>query len=876
MASKSGFFRSSKGGRFKRTEAGDLGLRAYKEQQNEIIQALQTNKATANFFAQQQLGSLKRLGDNEQDNLRVLNTLEQKIYQGKKSAITKRKETEVGKLKDEAKISGQKAQWLAELAPKAAKAAMDLTFATEELYSKWDADQKMKEIIEEHGGVSSILAKQQSELANEELYKAAQKALYDNDPKAFDYVNKLKNSSNRFLSEKLANQLIANSDTIEQQIRHLVTGENEEGISRWNSKDIPSYYNFKAREIIRQFGLTGEGAEKVINHFESKGSSAAAEQAEVEVKIKHTKNREGAIDATQTYQSNYNRDDGAEFRTSITHGIGVYKMNPTREGKYGKTEKGFERGYASAAALFAQDYLKRDNIDEDRFLEDFWNSCVPAANDLNPKTCTKLGKKHGEGSWLRTEISDYRREAGNQKRKKGDDKSKNVDWTAGQEWNRRVKGEGEYAKGGEKENESLVGGLKTEDQFNSVLKLFRDSKNKPKTQKAIGEFIHLNPRARDITTNQELFWQDSLNGNFNGAMAHWNAIEKDSDRTPGMRNMLDSLKVLNANGMTGKDVSKHATNLIKKKVGMELNLNGAKLSPEVDSIIVPALQGQFNHYLNLEVAKEGGADAIIKAGTMDTVIESAWIKASEDLTNNQGMFQTDTDKSGKTFFIQADPRKMAGEIGSSEQISQAIVNSEGTIDEKLLEVVPASALRDTAKQIVTGSSSVTIPTSVQLAYEFADKNTYPTMTSFVNGLLVGHGFGVKGAPLQLNDGVQEITQANVNRVWGEGGIKLKVGNMKDKDVVNLSVFTSIVNQTGHVPMLDSLRYDIESQPEINWLGEDTFNVIGGGFINDLIEQKAKLGLRPDYDRDGNIIFRKINRRYRSGRAAGRAAFQEVQ
>ena len=100
--------------------------------------------------------------------------------------------------------------------------------------------------------------------------------------------------------------------------------------------------------------------------------------------------------------------------------------------------------------------------------------------------------------------------------------------------------------------------------------------------------------------------------------------------------------------------------------------------------------------------------------------------------------------------------------------------------------------------------------------------------------------------------------------------------MKDKDVVNLSVFTSIVNQTGHVPMLDSLRYDIESQPEINWLGEDTFNVIGGGFINDLIEQKAKLGLRPDYDRNGNIIFRKINRRYRSNRGAGRAAFQEVQ
>ena len=870
MASKSGFFRSSKGGRFKRTEAGDLGLRAYKEQQNEIIQALQTNKATANFFAQQQLGSLKRLGDNQQDNLRVLNTLEQKIYQGKKSAITKRKETEVGKLKDEAKISGQKAQWLAELAPKAAKAAMDLTFATEELYSKWDADQKMKEIIEEHGGVSGVIAKGEAEKLEEDILIKRQEAWNNKDVKGADYLSQLVNGSNRFLSQKLAKQIIQQSDSIEEGIRSIVKGQGGEDSARWNSKDIPEYYKMRARELIQRFGLTGEGADLVYNHFETKGSTEAATQGLIELKVADTEKRSLAIEKLHT------KKDTPEYLRQITDTFTTYDDHPTREGKYNKTLKGFDNGIVGAALLSFEDYIKRDGVDAEQAKIDFLAAPAPGCTKKDITKCQTMGQRHGKASKFQTELNTIISNTTDQLRKQSEKDLKNKDWTAGQEWNRRVKGEGEYAKGGEKENESLVGGLKTEDQFNSVLKLFRDSKNKPKTQKAIGEFIHLNPRARDITTNQELFWQDSLNGNFNGAMAHWNAIEKDSDRTPGMRNMLDSLKVLNANGMTGKDVSKHATNLIKKKVGMELNLNGAKLSPEVDSIIVPALQGQFNHYLNLEVAKEGGADAIIKAGTMDTVIESAWIKASEDLTNNQGMFQTDTDKSGKTFFIQADPRKMAGEIGSSEQISQAIVNSEGTIDEKLLEVVPASALRDTAKQIVTGSSSVTIPTSVQLAYEFADKNTYPTMTSFVNGLLVGHGFGVKGAPLQLNDGVQEITQANVNRVWGEGGIKLKVGNMKDKDVVNLSVFTSIVNQTGHVPMLDSLRYDIESQPEINWLGEDTFNVIGGGFINDLIEQKAKLGLRPDYDRDGNIIFRKINRRYRSGRAAGRAAFQEVQ
>ena len=31
-----------------------------------------------------------------------------------------------------------------------------------------------------------------------------------------------------------------------------------------------------------------------------------------------------------------------------------------------------------------------------------------------------------------------------------------------------------------------------------------------------------------------------------------------------------------------------------------------------------------------------------------------------------------------------------------------------------------------------------------------------------------------------------------------------------------------------------------------------------------------------YDRDGNVVFKKINRRYRSNRGAGRAAIQEVQ
>jgi len=880
MAKKSGYFRSSKGGRFKRTDAGDLGTRAYKDQQNEIIQALQVNKQTANYFASQQTSSLKRLGDIEQDNLRVLNQLENTIYQGKKSAISKRKETETKKLRDEAKISGQKAQWLQELAPKAAKAALELGFQSEELYSKWDADQKMKTIIEDHGGVSGILATEQAKLANEELRKKKQEALFKNDDSGFKYLDNLDKNSNRFLSLKLSKQIIANSDTIEQQIRSLVVGEEENGISRWNSEDIPQYYNFKAREIIAQFGLVGEGAQKVINHFESKGSGEAAAQGEIEELVKHTKTREAAVDATDTYKTTYDEDKGAEFRSSITDGISVYFKNPTRKGQYNRTLKGFDRNFAGAALLYANDYLSKDGVDVDGFEEDFWASCIPNANDNNPETCTKLGDKHPEGSWLRKEYGKIVDGINSRNRKKSDDTIKNNDFLAGLDWEERISGKGKYAEGKELAADSLVNGLNTEDQFNSVVKLF-DSHMKAgnkKTAREIGNYIHLHPQAREVTANQQLFWQDALNENYNGALAHWNAIEP-KNRTSGMRRKVDALRVLNALGKKGNDIKKESEKFISDRVGATITLGGSTLDQGTKNIIVPALQSQFNHYFNLEVEKNGGADQIIEKGLSLEVYEVAWSKAKEDLDkqDGQGIFAMETGQDGKTSFKFANVAKMGQELAGDLDINYGNIidimsKSGGKIDENLMQALPASLFRQTAQQILEGGKEITLNNQVLLAYEASNKKVYPSINSFVNSMLKAHGFGFDEQPLELNNNVQELVHKNIQIINNKTGnlfedtISIKLDD--SKNAVNLHVLTSIANQTGHVPILEDLLEDYTIPPDSIEFPDASFYVpyknapgFGQGIpeFENILRNKANKRLKLDYDSQGRIIFKRKRR-----------------
>ena len=72
--------RHSSGGRFKRQDPGDLGLRAYEQQQKQQIDALDRSRRQAYEVGKERLADLKGVAATEQQNAEYLQRLENKIY----------------------------------------------------------------------------------------------------------------------------------------------------------------------------------------------------------------------------------------------------------------------------------------------------------------------------------------------------------------------------------------------------------------------------------------------------------------------------------------------------------------------------------------------------------------------------------------------------------------------------------------------------------------------------------------------------------------------------------------------------------------------------------------------------------------------------
>jgi len=106
-----GYQRHATGGSFKRQDFGDLGLRSYRDQQKEIIDALKLQQARSKEYGTGYISSLEGVHSSEQKNLQTLQDLEDKVYQNKRGNIEKRGQREVEALKAQADEAGRKSQF---------------------------------------------------------------------------------------------------------------------------------------------------------------------------------------------------------------------------------------------------------------------------------------------------------------------------------------------------------------------------------------------------------------------------------------------------------------------------------------------------------------------------------------------------------------------------------------------------------------------------------------------------------------------------------------------------------------------------------------------------------------------------------------------
>ena len=103
----------SSGGSFERQDFGDFGLRSYKEQQNQIIEALKLERLRSEQYGDEYATGLRGVAANEQENRDQLKQLQQKEYRTRLDAVEVRGDREVDAILGQAKLAGNKKDfWL--------------------------------------------------------------------------------------------------------------------------------------------------------------------------------------------------------------------------------------------------------------------------------------------------------------------------------------------------------------------------------------------------------------------------------------------------------------------------------------------------------------------------------------------------------------------------------------------------------------------------------------------------------------------------------------------------------------------------------------------------------------------------------------------
>ena len=137
----------SRGGRFKKDDFGDLGLRSYKEQQNEIIDALKAQNISAKQRDESYIRDRTRKDVKEEENKRDLKELDDKAWQTRRNAITVRSQTEYDYWMGIAKQYGEKQQYWDKFTKTGAQAFGKLAGAMASRAEKTEADRLTDEFI---------------------------------------------------------------------------------------------------------------------------------------------------------------------------------------------------------------------------------------------------------------------------------------------------------------------------------------------------------------------------------------------------------------------------------------------------------------------------------------------------------------------------------------------------------------------------------------------------------------------------------------------------------------------------------------------------------------------------------------------------------
>jgi len=277
--------RHSKGGRFRRADIGDAGIRSLRQQQQTIIDAIKLQKAQDKDISRDQISGFRETAEAEDRNRRTLADLESTIYSVKRENIQKRQKTEVDRLEDQAKEYEKQAQFWKDFSTTYSKqygaAAKEVWDFKDRLWADKYAEFVLDQIPNQINFEADNLKKGIEDTLEESLREAARVKLAKADKEGNEAIVKEQKTilrtmhgSNKYLDDIKVKAFTDQINQIEENLRRTII---ESPDLKWEPHTIIPHYQQAAKNLIIKSGIrpNSAAARKLHALFTRKGTAAA-------------------------------------------------------------------------------------------------------------------------------------------------------------------------------------------------------------------------------------------------------------------------------------------------------------------------------------------------------------------------------------------------------------------------------------------------------------------------------------------------------------------------------------------------------------------------------------------------------------------------
>ena len=374
--------RHSTGGRFKRPDIGDAGIRSLKEQQRDIIQSIKVRAAQDKEISNQQISGFDRATSKEQENRQVLKNLENDIFKNKTQNIKVHAGNEIDRLEGEAKELGKKSEFWKNFSTTYSQQYAQAAQSALDFKDRLWADKMQDFFIDHYPDLMDFDADNFREGAYETLDQnlraALNKTIASEDPKVSEEARKeaktilnLMSRTNRFLDARKVAQVKEDINSFEKNLKQTILNDiqtNPDSKLKWNAATIEGHYRQAAKNLIVELGIrpNSKEAKELVSLFTSKGVAASSKQNQ----------RDEAI---ADKELNLEKLDDIHAANNLTRPEAVYQYVGSvksstielSDGKYKVGEPNFAVARIDAATLSASSFKTKES-----FVKAFQNMLV--------------------------------------------------------------------------------------------------------------------------------------------------------------------------------------------------------------------------------------------------------------------------------------------------------------------------------------------------------------------------------------------------------------------------------------------------------------------------------------------------------------------